>query len=140
MSMRTPSHNNNCSIFLVCHSLFELTALSSYLENTVNVHLDIVEHGEKIVFMYTVKDGQANCSYDLHVAQLAGISKTIIENAKYQLSALKDQSIPVTKIEAQSDMFQHQHPVIDELKKFTPDEISSKQALDILYQLCKLID
>ena len=51
---------------------FELTQLPEQYPNVHNVHLDAVEHGEKIIFMHRVKDGPANQSYGLQVAKLAG--------------------------------------------------------------------
>src|SRR5256886_5674400 len=52
---------------------FELTTLASEVEGCANVHLDATEHGDGIVFLHAVKDGPANRSYGLQVAQLAGV-------------------------------------------------------------------
>ena len=45
------------------------------IEGCANVHLDATEHGEGIVFLHAVKDGPANRSYGLQVAQLAGVPR-----------------------------------------------------------------
>jgi len=106
-----------------------------------NVHLDAVEHGEKIIFMHQVKPGPASQSYGLQVARLAGISSTIINQARQKLMQLEQQSL---QQHPQFDLFasvdneaQHEppHPVLSELEALDVDELSARQALDMLYQL-----
>jgi len=48
---------------------FELTTLAAEVEGCANVHLDATEHGDSLVFLHAVKDGPANRSYGLQVAQ-----------------------------------------------------------------------
>ena len=57
---------------------FELTTLAAEVEGCANVHLDATEHGDGIVFLHAVKDGPANRSYGLQVAQLAGVPREVI--------------------------------------------------------------
>jgi DNA mismatch repair protein MutS len=54
---------------------FELTALGAELEACANVHLDATEHGDALVFLHAVREGPANRSYGLAVAQLAGVPR-----------------------------------------------------------------
>ena len=70
---------------------FELTALASEVEGCVNVHLDATEHGEGIVFLHAVREGPANRSYGLQVAQLAGVPREVIAQARRYLEALESQ-------------------------------------------------
>ena len=70
---------------------FELTALAAEVEGCANVHLDATEHGEGIVFLHAVKDGPANRSYGLQVAQLAGVPLKVIREARGFLEALESQ-------------------------------------------------
>jgi DNA mismatch repair protein MutS len=56
---------------------FELTALAEP-GSGANVHLDAVEHGDRLVFMHAVKDGPANRSFGLQVAALAGLPKAAV--------------------------------------------------------------
>ena len=56
---------------------FELTSLAGEAPGVVNVHVEAVEHGDKLVFLHSVKDGPANQSYGLQVAALAGIPKSV---------------------------------------------------------------
>jgi DNA mismatch repair protein MutS len=52
---------------------FELTLLANEYPDLANVHLDAIEHGERIVFLHAVEEGPANQSYGIQVAALAGI-------------------------------------------------------------------
>ena len=61
---------------------FELTALPENITTIANVHINAVEHGDKIVFLHSVKEGPANQSYGLQVAQLAGVPKSVIAQAR----------------------------------------------------------
>src|SRR5439155_1322812 len=70
---------------------FELTTLATEVEGCANVHLDATEHGEGIVFLHAVKDGPADRSYGLQVAQLAGVPVSVIGEARRYLEALESQ-------------------------------------------------
>src|SRR5262245_41432404 len=70
---------------------FELTTLATEVEGCANVHLDATEHGDGIVFLHAVKDGPANRSYGLQVAQLAGVPRDVIAQARHYLEALESQ-------------------------------------------------
>src|SRR4029450_6127218 len=70
---------------------FELTALASEVEACVNVHLDATEHADGIVFLHAVREGPANRSYGLQVAQLAGVPREVIGQARKYLEALESQ-------------------------------------------------
>jgi DNA mismatch repair protein MutS len=70
---------------------FELTALASEVDGCVNVHLDATEHGDGIVFLHAVREGPANRSYGLQVAQLAGVPREVIAQARRYLEALEAQ-------------------------------------------------
>ena len=68
-----------CTSFtLFATHYFELTTLAQEIEGCANVHLDATEHGEGIVFLHAVKEGPANRSYGLQVAQLAGVPPEVI--------------------------------------------------------------
>src|SRR5215469_8125832 len=68
---------------------FELTTLATEVEGCANVHLDATEHGDSIVFLHAVKDGPANRSYGLQVAQLAGVPRAVIAEARRYLEHLE---------------------------------------------------
>ncbi|MCF6203526.1 MAG: DNA mismatch repair protein MutS [Methylococcaceae bacterium] len=123
---------------------FELTSLADEHKNINNVHLDAKEHGEKIVFMHSVKDGSASQSYGLQVASLAGVPKSVIENAKNKLQQLEDGAYTKQQHESgtnQLDLFSNKesHPAVCLLDKLDVDNLSPRQSLDVLYKLKDLV-
>ena len=70
---------------------FELTTLATELEACVNVHLDATEHADGIIFLHAVKEGPADRSYGLQVAQLAGVPREVIARARQFLVGLENQ-------------------------------------------------
>ena len=80
------------------------------------------------------------------MAQLAGIPQSVIAQAKQKLLKLESgetlvrQSSTLTQ-QVQPDLFsQAPHPVLDQLRKLQPDELTPRQALETLYQLRSSID
>ncbi len=119
---------------------FELTTLAEEQKTISNVHLDAMEHKDKIIFLHAVKDGPANQSYGLQVASLAGVPGSVIEKAKIKLRHLEDKAYFEQQVESgtnQLDLFatQESHPVITLLEDVNPDDLSPKQALELVYQL-----
>lgn len=120
---------------------FELTTLEKDITTVKNVHLDATEHGEKIIFLHSVKDGPASQSYGIQVAQLAGVPRAVIQRAKEKLQSLENQAYRpdnVIDLSTQHDMFAEptdDHPAVVSLKSLNPDQLSPKEAHDLLYQL-----
>ncbi len=77
------------SFTLFATHYFELTSLASEAPGVANVHVEAVEHGEKLVFLHSVREGPANQSYGLQVAQLAGIPPSVIKQARSYLTELE---------------------------------------------------
>lgn len=119
---------------------FELTILPTMIEAIKNVHLDAIEHDDKIVFLHAVKDGPASQSYGLQVAKLAGISSDVIYQAKGKLYELENKNVS-QKTSRQADLFTEpqKHPIIEQLKSIEIDDLSPKEALKLLYQWKDLI-
>lgn len=126
---------------------FELTELAQLLDGVANIHLDAVEHDEHIVFMHQVQDGAASKSYGLQVAQLAGVPKPVIQQAKRKLQQLELQqataiapiaSVQMASAPQQSDLFNQVDPLRTELANLQVDDLTPRQALDLLYQLSLL--
>ncbi|MEC4749040.1 DNA mismatch repair protein MutS [Methylomicrobium sp. Wu6] len=123
---------------------FELTTLAEERKTIHNVHLDAMEHGDRIVFLHAVKDGPANQSYGLQVAALAGVPRAVIEKAKAKLEHLENNAYIEQQAESgvnQLDLFSAPecHPVVGMLEDIDPDDLSPKQALEILYRLKGLL-
>ncbi|MCO6414458.1 MAG: DNA mismatch repair protein MutS [Thiogranum sp.] len=120
---------------------FELTRLPEDVETAANVHLDAVEHGDRIVFLHTVKPGPADRSYGLQVAALAGVPDHVLAQARVMLQELESSPMHAPAGESlaqqQIDLFGEpaDHPLIDAFQGIEPDELSPRQALDLLYKL-----
>ncbi|HEX4841335.1 MAG TPA: DNA mismatch repair protein MutS, partial [bacterium] len=67
----------------------ELTELADLLPRVHNVNVLVKEEGQHIVFLRTVADGRADRSYGIHVAQLAGLPRDVIEQAQRILNRLE---------------------------------------------------
>ncbi|WP_235906674.1 DNA mismatch repair protein MutS [Pseudomonas saliphila] len=121
---------------------FELTGLPDTDPGVANVHLNATEHNERIVFLHTVLEGPASQSYGLQVAQLAGVPREVVERAKQHLAHLERQSLnqQSSTLNAgnqpmQSDMFASApHPLIEQMQRIKPDDLTPRQALELLYQ------
>jgi DNA mismatch repair protein MutS len=113
---------------------FELTALPDFYPTAANVHLDAVEHGDEIIFLHSVAEGPASRSYGLQVAQLAGIPGTVLARARERMQSLD--TLPAqAPVSRQNELFQTTHPLLRCLQETNPDELTPKQALDLLYLL-----
>ncbi|CAA0090108.1 DNA mismatch repair protein MutS [Zhongshania aliphaticivorans] len=120
---------------------FELTVLPESYPKAANVHLGVTEHNDHIVFLHRVQEGPANRSYGLQVAKLAGIPANVVNAAKTKLQELESQAIThnqLTTAGPQTDLFSlpvDDHPVIDALGDIDPDNLSPRQAHELLYTL-----
>jgi DNA mismatch repair protein MutS len=112
----------------------ELTTLPGHVEGAANVHLDAIEHGDRIIFMHALKDGPADRSYGLQVARLAGIPAAVLEQARTRLQAA-DGSPAAAAPTPQADLFTRSKEALEMLAAADPDRLSPRQALDLLYQL-----
>ena len=122
---------------------FELTELPSLYDKAINVHLDAIEHGDKIVFLHQLKLGAANQSYGLQVAKLAGIPNDVIKAAKNKLQQLEAHRVELTKGGKPQESFVEQADEISAVEQYLdlidPDELTPKQAQEKLYQLVDLL-
>jgi DNA mismatch repair protein MutS len=128
---------------------FELTALPEKVSGAVNIHLDATEYNDSIVCLHSVQDGPASKSYGIQVAKLAGIPGSVIDLARRELAILEAQSPSKLILNKPADDSNtvgqtelHLTPVSSAAEKridsLRPDELSPKQALDLIYELKKL--
>lgn len=119
---------------------FELTVLPDTLPGVANVHLNAIEQGQRIVFLYQVREGATDRSYGLQVAALAGIPACVIEEAHrllHQFQAGQRRPLPPDRIDAVSA----RHPAHTDLQltqlltDIDPDQLSPRQALELVYRL-----
>jgi len=123
---------------------FELTSLPDEITTTANVHLDAIEHGEQIVFLHTVKYGPASRSYGIQVAALAGVPEQVLAQSRRLLGQLESGNAQIAvqpeKAQQQIDMFANrsESPLAEALQGIKPDDLTPRQALDLLYTLKNL--
>lgn len=135
----------NRSYTLFATHYFELTRLAMDYAQVANVHLDAVEHKDKIVFLHSVADGPASQSYGLQVAQLAGVPRDTIRQAKRYLVELENQQFssgPQGDLFAtpqQVEVAPPPHPALEQLADMDLDALSPRAALESLYALKKLL-
>jgi len=135
----------NKSLTLFATHYFEMTRLALDHPSAANVHLDAVEHKDTIVFLHALEEGPASQSYGLQVAQLAGVPKAVVRNARRYLQMLEEASLSRG---GQSDLFAagksepEPPPESDALREAlaaaNPDELSPREALELLYKLKRL--
>ena len=147
---------------------FEMTTLPEQIESVVNVHLTATEHDERIIFLHNVEPGPASQSYGLQVAQLAGVPKIVIQQAKEKLHLLENETFdgekaikqakntvdapnkPAVKAATkpvdssinpmQSDMFSQGPSEVEiAIAAISADDLTPKQALDEIYRLKSLL-
>jgi DNA mismatch repair protein MutS len=127
---------------------FELTRFAEEEPGVVNVHLDAIEHKDRIIFMHAVQEGPASKSYGLQVAALAGIPRPVIEQARRYLEELeRAQASDSPQLglfdraaagQAKAPELLAEDPLRLALQNLDPDQLSPREALETLYQLKKL--
>lgn len=119
---------------------FELTHLPKMIQHITNIHLDAMEYEDSIVFLHAVNEGPANKSYGLQVAQLAGVPREVIYEAKQKLAQLENYSeaadfTAAPNTAAKSAQFTQQDELMVKLKALDPNNFTPKEALEFLFKL-----
>ena len=139
----------NKALTLFATHYFEMTRLALEYKQAANVHLDAIEHKDTIVFLHAVEEGPASQSYGLQVAQLAGVPKNVVRNARGYLQMLEEASLTQS---GQSDLFAsapakaggedenaaEPDALREALDAISPDELTPREALELLYRLKRL--
>ena len=118
----------------------ELTSLKEDLNHLSCHKMSIKEWNNSIIFMHKIIEGEADKSYGIHVAQLAGLPFEVIKKATQLLSKLennKDNS-NLKKSDNLDDNYSNINESQSFFKEFdniNVDNISPREALDILYKL-----
>lgn len=148
-------HNNprlNCRTLFATH-YHELTELPNILPRTRNYNVAVTERGEDIVFLHRVVPGGADRSYGVHVAQIAGMPRPVIDRARELLAHLEDAgsdfkirktpTVASTKrgssAPQQLGLFSEtENPAVEALRALEIDSLSPLEALTKLYELKRL--
>ncbi|HRD79020.1 MAG TPA: DNA mismatch repair protein MutS, partial [Hyphomicrobiaceae bacterium] len=139
---------NRCRALFATH-YHELTALAGRLPDVANVTMDVKEWQDEIVFLHKVRPGAADRSYGIQVAKLAGLPRPVVERASEVLATLEKADGPRGKpgmgalddlplfaaARPKSVLPTAPSPVETALADVQPDELSPKQALELVYRL-----
>ena len=135
---------------LGCRTLFathyhELTALDQALPRVENYHMAAVEKDGHVAFLHELRHGGADRSYGIHVAELAGIPRTVIKRATELLADLEraDSRTNVDSahrerlpaVEAISAPASVPNAAIEQLRRLNVNELTPIEALTKLYEL-----
>ncbi|MDZ7377792.1 MAG: DNA mismatch repair protein MutS, partial [candidate division KSB1 bacterium] len=134
----------------------ELTELALILPRVKNYNVAVKEWGDRIVFLRKIVEGGCDHSYGIHVAQLAGLPKEVIDRAKEILANLEAEALTPTeepKIalrrpsseeraqQLQLDIFAAQErQLAEELRNIDVNNLTPLQALNKLFELKKKVD
>ena len=139
---------------LRCRTLFathyhELTQLAEQLPGVKNYRVDVAEEGDKVIFLHKIVPGGADKSYGVHVAELAGMPRQVVQRARELMNDMEAHaSAPGTarrrrrrrQPEAvQLPLFVEEHPVIRELRELDINQMTPLEALNTLYELQKRV-
>ncbi|MEK4667360.1 DNA mismatch repair protein MutS [Niallia sp. FSL R7-0271] len=146
----------------------ELTVLDQELARLSNVHVSAMEQNGKVVFLHKIKEGAADKSYGIHVAQLAELPPELIDRAQELLLSLEQKedgkqaaALVIVKEETPAvesngdaqlsffDEMQNQKPaaklagkekqILQKIKSLDILDMTPMQALNTLYELHKKI-
>ena len=136
-----------------CRTMFathyhELTQLTNTLKECVNWNVAVREDADDVIFLHKIVPGSADKSYGIHVAQLAGVPRTVLDRAKIILRTLESDHVDDSgqtrvperrtnkKTERQLALFEEEeHPIIDELRQLNVNEMTPMAALQELHRL-----
>lgn len=133
-------HNNPA---LRAHTLFathyhELIQLSDFLPGVRNYNVAVSEADGRVVFLHKIVPGGSDRSYGIHVAQLAGMPRPVVQRANEILQQLEASSGKAVRIDPQVPrqmaLFPETNPLLEELKKLDVNSLTPIEAINRLYE------
>ena len=129
----------------------ELVAMEDTLRRVKNYHFAVQETNNEVIFLRRLIPGATDKSYGIHVARLAGIPKKVTERAEALLSESMNRAVPAgtrpqryTQIlladDSGTDKIPAPNPVLEELARIKPDEMTPLQALAKIAELQRSLD
>ena len=142
---------NGCRALFATH-YHEMTALSAKLGHVENATVAVKEHEGEVIFLHEVRQGTADRSYGVQVAKLAGLPPSVIERAKVVLEALEKgeregggsrtaliDDLPLFAATPVPSAPTPESAVEERLAEVLPDDLTARQALDLIYELKSLM-
>jgi DNA mismatch repair protein MutS len=116
----------------------ELTQLADLLPGVRNYNVAVSEADGQVLFLHKIVPGGADRSYGIHVGQLAGLPKPVVQRAGEILSQLEASSGKAVHINPgmprQLALFPETNPLLDELESIDVNGLSPIEALNKLYE------
>jgi DNA mismatch repair protein MutS len=140
---------NRCRALFATH-YHELTALAEKLPGVENATVAVKEWEGDVIFLHEVRKGAADRSYGVQVARLAGLPPSVIDRARVVLDALEkgeregggaqkalvdDLPLFSAVVRAPAPAPKGPSPVEARLAGVHPDELTPKEALELVYAL-----
>jgi len=146
---------NRCRALFATH-FHELTALAARLERLAVRTMRVKEWQGDVVFLHEVAEGAADRSYGVHVARLAGLPPAVLARAEAVLRRLEQgeaksgparlaDDLPLfaaatSRAQKTPERAPEPSPVEAALAEVRPDDLTPKDALDLIYRLKALLD
>ena len=125
----------------------ELTALPSSCAGIFNLHVSARQTGDRLVFLRRVRPGNADRSYGIEVARLAGLPQTVLDRASVvlaqheQANAAPPGTVPATLATKQKTIFETlPNSISEELLSLDIDKLSPLEAISLLYEWKSALD
>ncbi len=140
-------HEANQSRALFATHYHELTALAAKLKHLACASMKVKEWKGDIVFLHEVAAGAADRSYGIQVAKLAGLPASVTSRAQEVLTKLESHRQQQSTLSIADDLplfaarpaaVQQTDPLRDELKRIEADQLSPRDALELIYRLKEL--
>ena len=118
----------------------ELTLLADEFPRLKNLHVEVRESPQGIVFLHRIEEGPANRSYGIDVARLAGLPPAVIQRARQVLKQHERSERHNVAVETepllQLTMFTPlSQRILDRLAETDIDTLTPLQALNLLEEL-----
>ena len=131
----------------------ELNEMAASMQRIKNFHISIKEVGKQVIFLRKLKKGGSGHSFGIHVAEMAGMPRKVLDRAKQMLKILEkthssDELNKGVKDAVKSDEFQLSfiqlddpllHQIKDDILNTNIDTLTPVEALMKLNEIKKML-